>query len=155
MNSSNDVIAFRLEWNNKGPFWDDKVFRLLKRLCRQATPSWKNEVEERLSTFLDYYLENAPSPYDNPILDSILSHVNFENNNYRFGFVSKEILEEQFGLDIEIYRTQFTSLFERSEFAIKAYIVKPIVTTNSEVLFRKCQAVLADTANSVSTYSCL
>ena len=155
MHFDNDVIAFRIEWDNKGPFWDDKVFKLMKRLCRQATPFWKQVVNEEVSTFLDYYIMNATSPYDNPVLDSILSNPNCEKNNYRFGFSSKRILEEQFGLHIDVYKTQFMSLFGRDEFLIKAYLAKPIVVTDSEILFRQHDAVLVDTANNASMYTYL
>lgn len=112
-------------------------------------------VEQNVSTFLEYYITHAESPHDHPVFEYVLRKTSAETSQYRFGFLSKQILERELGLSNSLYKSQFESLFQRSEFSIKVFLVQSTVTSDTEVLFHTRNATLLDQAHTVSEFSLL
>lgn len=143
---SRDTLAVRIEWEGRGPFWCEKTRRLLERLCRKETPDWK--MSEEASTFVQHYITHAPSPYDEPAFEWHLSRMKDADTSLSFGFTGKDSLIEQFGLDLSRYKRQFQALFNRPEFAVRAYLVQSLAQSDSEVLYRRANAELVEECKS-------
>lgn len=143
--TNSDAIALRIEWQGQGPFWCDRANKRLIRLCRQATPEWK-QTDLDCATFLEHYAACAPSPHDHPMFDWHLSRLKDNDTSLVFGFTNVASLHEQFGLDQPLYRKQFQALLEQPEFSVTTYLVHPLAQSDHEVLYRRGQAEIIDVA---------
>lgn len=149
------LLAFRIEWEGHGPFWCEKTLRLMKRLCRQATPEWKNR-EDLESSFLERYIARAACPYDTPAFDHILSRISPGDNRYAFGFLSKQVMQDALGLSADLqYLRQFEAMFLRPEFRVRVYGVAAMGVSATEVIFRRQEAQLLDEALSFEQFQTL
>ncbi len=142
------TLAFRVEWNGRGPFWQDKTLTELVRHCRKLTPHWKQH-DSPSSTFLEHYCAMADSPYDNKDFDRHLSRLPDNDCSLGFGFLSVQGLREAFSLEVALYQEQFQLLLERTTaFRVRAYSCLPLALSATEVLFRWSSAELLDEAAS-------
>ena len=144
------TIAYRIEWERRGPFWHDATLKNLVRLCRKLTPAWKQH-DSTCSTFFEHYCATADSPYDNKEFDRHLSRLRENDSSLGFGFLSVDGLRKALGLSDVLYREQFRLLLEeQSSFRVRAYLCDPLAQSLDEVLFRWSSAELLD---EVSTWS--
>jgi hypothetical protein len=151
---STDVLAYRLEYGDKGPFWCDKTFRQLVRQCRRVTPQWiQDTVAEHWSSFIEYYCAHADSPYDEKAFDYFLSRP-AQDPNWRFGFTQKQSFSKELGFEqCGLYRDQFESLLDKdAAFNIRVYLVRPLAASRDEVLFDARRAELIDEATTWSAF---
>lgn len=137
-----EIIVYRMEINGQGPFWDERIFKSLGKMCRQGTPEWKKQTDG-CDTFLNHYVGDGESPYECRHLASFVDHAKMEN--YLFGFVSKHAMIDQFGLDIPLYRKQFEYILEKNkDLTIGEYLVVPEVFTRIQAVFNPKKAELVD-----------
>lgn len=134
-----EILIYRLEIDGHGPFWNEKTNKSLNKMCRQGTPEWRNFVGT--DTFLNHYVSGGESPYDHRRLGDFLDHGDIRN--YRFGFVSKQALIKEFGLEIPLYRKQFDYLLEKSRgLSIAEYLVTPRINTRIQAIYNPKSAEL-------------
>lgn len=149
MNLPDELLAWRIEWKGKGPFWCSKSSAEVIRHARKATPLWKLEPAlEAAPTFLEYYCAHASCPYDHPTMEYLLSRemIGIGGRTYGFGFESEEQMHEALGLNAHAtYRRQFDALLKGPyPFAVRAYLVRALACHDGEVLFRWDQAQLLE-----------
>jgi hypothetical protein len=126
------MLAFRLEWQNQGPFWDDRIFLRLVRRCRQITPEWK-KTHEHCSTFLEAYVAHAESPYD---VRTISEYLNHNTENIQFGFVGVDKMFAEFQLHDELYQRQFSKLLDTErDLRVACYDVDELAASWIQVLY--------------------
>lgn len=146
-----DALAFRVEWLDRGPFWDNSSFDDIKALALKVAVS-KNDEQHAGSTFLEHYVFNADSPWDCSAFEQQLTKSSREVKSMRFGFCSAQTLSREFALHHPPYLRQFQALLERPEFSVKALLVKPLAKSKTEILYLRNNAVLVEEVSSWSDF---
>ena len=149
LRSQREVLAYRIEWEGRGPFWCARTFKQLIRYCRRATPDWQ-QASADCSSFLEHYCAHAESPYDHPAFEFLLSRSNEQSSTLAFGFVDRQSMQKEFGLlQSPLFQRQFQTLLEKEpRFAARVYLVHSLATSPSEVLFDRNRTELVDEAHS-------
>ena len=148
-----DLLAYRIEFLGKGPFWDERSLKRVIRYCRKATPEWKKE-DIPCSTFVEHYIAHADSPYDSPEMAFYLDRISEGNQSLGFGFLSATKMKESLGLDNPLYLRQFEYLLKNLPgFRLVVYLVRPLAVSLSEVLFRWTDAEIIEQVDSYKELS--
>lgn len=137
-----ETLAYRVEWNNKGPFFDDLTYTTVTKLCRKLVPEYKQR-DVIAPTLFDHYVANAESPYENKIMCRFLEGY-FVDGEIGFGFVDIYQLGRSLGLRESIYAKQFVAMCKQKEFRLKIYLVNPIASTRNQVMFKWASAELVE-----------
>lgn len=133
-----DTLAYRLEYQNQGPFSSEDIFRAIRKSILKHGPDYDGYG----TTFLNYYDQRSIQPMFVPSIKALLDRSNLKGE-LRFGFDSKEVMEESFGIDRdeERYNKNFLHQFQNflnqdESVCIRVYLVKPLEKANNEVVYR-------------------
>lgn len=151
-----ESLAFRLEYEGRGPFWCPDTMRQVIRQCRKLTPHWKrDEIGQGCSSFLEHYCANAQCPFDVKQFDAYLTRG--ENPNWKFGFKSKTDIETELGLTWSpLYREQFAMLLNADRgFCVRAYLARGLAESRTEILFDAARSELLAEARSWAAFGTL
>lgn len=142
-------LAFRLERKDEGPFWSNEHYALLDRYAKKKR-SRNDDDSDTPKTFLSYYATHAASPYDNSVMEYFLDH---NNKDLRFGFVSRQAMEIEFGLTTNpMYLRQFEYILSLPFVNVKVFLVQSLALTETEVLYFQQKAQLVEVAQSFSEF---
>jgi len=144
-----DALVFRIEWKDKGPFWDDTNSSEIEAQCRKITKDHRIKTFFECVTFLSHYVTYAPNPHEHRVMEEYLC-LDRHTGVVGFGFNSVKILHEQLGLGESLYELQFKSLFKTGYFKVKAYLAQCIAYNETETMFRRSTAQLVEEASSTS-----
>lgn len=136
-----EMLVYRIEWNDKGPFYDETTYETVSKLCRKIAPEYK-QYDNIAPTLFDHYCANAESPYDNKIMCRILDNEQFSPGEIGFGFVNIFQLGKSIGLCESLYVKQFVGLSKQDMFTIKCYSVNAIAATWNQAMFKWSSAEL-------------
>ena len=151
-----EQLLWRIEYKDKGPFSDSDVFDTIRSSVLRLGP----KADDFGTTFLNIYDQNTNSPYMvkefRPYTDYLIG-----SQYLRFGFNSKEILEEQLRISDEdvkygshVWFQQFVRLLNSDEdFKIKVYLAKPLVSSKTESIFEINQSELVETIDDIETFT--
>lgn len=44
-----EMLVYRIEWNDKGPFYDETTYKTVSKLCRKIVPEYKQYSNTKMS----------------------------------------------------------------------------------------------------------
>ena len=149
-----EQLLWRIEYKDKGPFSTDAIFKEIQSKIIRLGPS----ADKCDTTFLNVYDQHTSPP---SMVEEFRPYVDylFENQALRFGFNSKEILEDELGISEEyvsndrIWFRQFASLmYYDPNFKVKVYLAKPIVSSRTESIFDINQSELMEIIDNIEVF---
>lgn len=149
-----EQLLWRIEYKDKGPFSTDAIFKEIQSKIIHLGPA----ADKCDTTFLNIYDQRTRPPSMvkefRPYADDLIG-----NQALRFGFNSKEILEDEFGISEEyvsnhrVWFRQFASLmYYDPNFKVKVYLANPIVFNKTESIFDINQSELVETIDNIETF---
>lgn len=151
----NEQLLWRMEWMGNGPFSTELIFKSVQQRIHELGP----QVDKFNTTFLNIYDQNTRPPQ---MVEAFKPFVETETNdkNLRFGFNSKQTLEEELRISEDSvqygnprYFQQFVRLLDNAhEFKIKVYLAEPLACNSTESIFDIRDAVLLETANNYNEF---
>lgn len=145
-------LVWRIERFGVGPFACSSNFSKIREIIYNHC-----EADKYGTTFLNFYDQRSIPPCLDNSFRHLFTHGQILNKELKFGFKSKEILENEFGISSEYinktFYNQFRYLLDNDEgTSVNVYLVEKHTESTTEIVYDYRTAQLVEKANSYKEF---